>query len=52
MCASVVIPEYDGNIKRAFLFMQSQWTKERDRPPAESLKGILTMSYKFKNAQR
>jgi hypothetical protein len=49
MCTSIIIPAYDGNVKHAVLLMRSQWMRERKRMPAESIKGILTVSCKFKN---
>jgi len=45
MCTSFIIPACDGNVKHAALLMQSQWTKERNRLTAESISGLLTMSY-------
>lgn len=43
------IPAHNGNVERVFSLMQSQWTKERNKMKPESVKGILTVQYNFKD---
>jgi len=38
-----------GKIKPVVSPMQSQWTKERNMPSGESIKGILLGQYNFRN---
>lgn len=40
---------HNANVERVFSLMTSQWTKERNRLSAESIKAILLTQYNFKN---
>ena len=43
------IPSHNANIERVFSLMQSQWTKERKKLHAESVKGIIFVQHNFKH---
>ena len=43
------VAPHNANVERIFSLMQSQWTKERNKMTVDTIKGILTLQYNFKN---
>jgi len=40
---------HNANVERIFSLIQSQWTKERNKMTVDTIKGILTLQYNFRN---
>ena len=42
------ISSHNANVERIVSLIQSQWTKERKKLSVETMKGILTVQYNFR----
>ena len=42
------VASHNANVERIFSLMQSQWTKERNKLSVDTMKGILTVQYNFR----
>lgn len=42
------VTSHNANVERVFSLMQSQWTKERNKLSVDTMKGILTVQYNYR----